>query len=65
MADSPCFGCVIHTINCHSECESYKEWKAEQDAARDKRNADNNRNNTILSMHIATQERIKRRKGKK
>jgi len=65
MADSPCFGCAIHTITCHSECDRYKAWKAEQDAARVKRNAENNRDNAILSLTIATQERIKRRKGKK
>ena len=39
MKECPCKGCTFDTgrsPTCHSECERYKEWKAEHDEEREK-----------------------------
>ena len=33
---SPCLGCTERDAECHARCESYKDWRAEYDAARKK-----------------------------
>ncbi len=38
-----CFGCKRRTVGCHSSCEEYLEFKAKNDAERDKRLAEKNR----------------------
>ena len=37
----PCRGCGERQEACHSSCEAYAEWKAENDAVREARTQEN------------------------
>lgn len=47
---SPCYKCELRTIGCHTNCDKYKDWKAEmnelsQNAFKSKYYIDNRVNN--------------------
>lgn len=33
--DAPCLGCKERYVLCHSECQTYKEWKVKLDNKRE------------------------------
>lgn len=51
MITAPCKDCIDRHMNCHSECNKYKEWKQELDVVKEQ----------VLVKRIAEAEAAKRR----
>lgn len=51
MITAPCRDCTDRHMNCHSECNKYKEWKQELDVVKEQ----------VLVKRIAEAEAAKRR----
>ena len=53
----PCRGCTGRYVGCHAECNEYKQYRMEVDAARDERNKEI----PIKSLSIDRSTKAKRR----
>ena len=51
---APCFGCDKRTIDCHADCEPYKQWSAERGAARDQRAQEARKNGAAYLVRQAS-----------
>lgn len=52
MNNTPCYKCENRKAGCHSECETYIVWKAENDAEREKRIKLGNKESIIKNYKI-------------
>lgn len=59
LRECPCKDCKKRHINCHGECQDYKDWSEENESFRNKRHK------TIDNFYLSRTDRPKRRNGKK
>lgn len=61
---APCFGCDKRTIDCHADCEPYKQWSAEHVAAREKRVQEARKNRAAYLVRKAAYYRNRRKRNR-
>lgn len=61
---APCFVCDKRTIDCHADCEPYKQWSAEHVAARDKIAQEERRNRASYLVRKASYYRNRRKRNR-
>lgn len=54
---APCMNCQNRHLGCHGQCEAYKAFRAQRDAA----NAEKQKDASVLDYVIKNEERISRR----
>lgn len=61
----PCYGCMEHQCNCHSNCEAYLEWRKNYNEVRSKMKSAIHEKKAADEILIKGAIRTARRKGKR
>ena len=60
---SPCQDCMDRHLNCHSECEKYKTWKADLEDKRSKVKKERNKEAAMNEYKIKRVLKSKKKMG--
>lgn len=63
--NAPCFGCTYRSVNCHTYCQTYKEWKSKRDEMLAEIKVRTKADNDIRGMKIDFVQEYNRRTKRK